>query len=274
MTDTAGWTDTHCHIQETYLDDPSGAEAVLDRALEHGVGRFVCVGTGEEASRQAVALAAGVASSDQRAEVWSTVGLHPHEASLGVGPVAKLLSEVAPQSTDRRPGTVVAVGECGLDYFYEHSPRAAQRDAFFEQIGLAKEHDLALVVHSRGAWDETIEILSSAGVPERTVIHCFTGGPTEARRCLELGAYLSFSGIVTFKNASNVREAAEMCPSDRLLVETDSPFLAPVPHRGRPNEPAYIAIVGSAMAELRGGSASEIAEVTSANAASLFGFSS
>jgi len=273
MTEEIGWTDTHSHIQETYLDDPSGVEAVLDRAMASGVGRIVCVGTGEEASREAVALAARVASSGSKTRVWSTVGLHPHEASSGVGPVAKLLAEVAPRSTGRPPGSVVAVGECGLDYFYEHSPRAAQRDAFAEQIVLAKEYDLALVVHSRGAWDETIEILTSNGVPERTVIHCFTGGVEEAGRCLALGAYLSFSGIVTFKNASDVRDAAKLCPSDRLLVETDSPFLAPAPYRGKPNEPAYVAIVGTAMAVLRGVSSTEIAEVTSINAAALFDLS-
>ena len=124
------------------------------------------------------------------------------------------------------------MGECGLDYYYEHSPRDAQRRAFAEQIALAGDHDLALVIHTRDAWPETFDILGAEGVPERTVFHCFTGGPEEARRCLDLGAWLSFSGIVTFKAAADLREAAALCPLDRMLVETDSPYLAPVPHRG------------------------------------------
>ena len=131
---------------------------------------------------------------------------------------------------------VVAVGECGLDYHYDHSPRDVQREVFAAQIALAHAHDLALVIHTREAWDDTFDILAAEGVPERTVFHCFTGGPDEARRCLDLGAYLSFSGIVTFPTADDVRAAAALCPLDRLLVETDAPYLAPVPHRGERNE--------------------------------------
>ena len=116
----------------------------------------------------------------------------------------------------------------------------AQRDAFAAQVELARRHDLTLVVHSRDAWDDTLDVLRAAGPPERTVLHCFTGGPDEARRCLDLGAYLSFSGIVTFKGAQDVRDAAALCPLDRLLVETDAPFLAPVPHRGKQNRPAWV----------------------------------
>ncbi len=133
---------------------------------------------------------------------------------------------------------VVGIGECGLDYHYDHSPRPVQREAFALQIELAHRHGLALVIHTREAWEDTFDILGAAGVPERTIVHCFTGGPEEARRCLDLGASLSFSGVVTFKNADDVRQAAALCPWDRLLVETDSPFLAPVPHRGTLNEPS------------------------------------
>ena len=135
---------------------------------------------------------------------------------------------------------LVAVGECGLDYHYDHSPRDAQRTAFAEQIALAQRHGLALVIHARQAWDDLFDVLEAEGVPERTVLHCFTGGPEEARRCLDAGMFVSFSGIVTFKNAVEVREAAALCPLDRLLVETDSPFLAPAPHRGKANEPAFV----------------------------------
>ena len=129
---------------------------------------------------------------------------------------------------------------------------------------------MSLVIHTRDAWQDTYDVLDHAGVPTNTIIHCFSGGVDEARECLDRGAYLSFSGIVTFKNASDLREAAKFCPLDRLLIETDSPFLAPVPHRGRPNEPAHVGIVGTAIADLRGHDLVEFATVTSANALSAF----
>ena len=157
---------------------------------------------------------------------------------------------------------MVAVGECGLDYFYEHSPRQAQRAAFAAQIALAHRHGLALVIHARDAWTDLFDVLAAEGVPERTVLHCFTGGPDEVERCLRAGMYVSFSGIVTFKNASDVREAAARCPLDRLLVETDSPFLAPVPHRGRTNEPSYLPFVGEAIAAIKGCTVDEVRERT------------
>jgi TatD DNase family protein len=165
---------------------------------------------------------------------------------------------------------VVAVGECGLDYFYEHSPRDAQRAAFAAQVALAAAQDLALVVHTRDAWDDTVDILAAEGMPARTVIHCFSGGPDEARRCLDLGAHLSFSGIATFKNADDVRAAAALCPLDRLLVETDAPFLAPVPHRGRPNEPAFVVLVGAAIAAARGVAVGVVEDATWANTEHMF----
>ncbi len=165
---------------------------------------------------------------------------------------------------------VVAIGECGLDYHYDHSPRPVQREAFALQVELAHRHGLALVVHTREAWDDTLDLLAAGGVPERTVLHCFTGGPDEARRCLDLGATLSFSGVVTFKNAADVREAAALCPLDRLLVETDSPFLAPVPHRGTLNEPSRVPVVGATIAQVKGIGTARLAEATTANARTLF----
>jgi TatD DNase family protein len=264
------WTDSHCHIQGTYLDDPGGVDAVITRAAKAGVVRLVCIGTGDLESRQAAELAHSVVAAHPTVAVWAAVGLHPHEASHGVAPIAALLEELAPAPGEKLPGMVVAVGECGLDYHYEHSPREAQRAAFAAQIALAKRHGLALVVHTREAWDDTFDILAACGPPERTVIHCFTGGAAEARRCLDLGAYLSFSGIITFKNASAVREAATICPTDRLLVETDAPFLAPVPFRGQRNEPAYVALVGAALAEIRGEAVDDLAEQTNANVAAVF----
>ncbi len=279
----AGWFDSHCHVQEEYLGDRSfdgdgdgdgdrmgaetaGLEPVLARAADAGVDRLVCVGTGAATSAQATALARATAGGSGGPRAWATVGLHPHEAIEGVDAVASLLAhELAAND-----GTVVAVGECGLDYYYEHSPRDAQRAAFAAQIALAHAYGLALVIHARDAWDDLFDVLGAEGVPERTVLHCFTGGPDEAERCLRAGMYISFSGIVTFKNAADVRAAAARCPLDRLLVETDSPFLAPVPHRGRANEPAYLPLVGDAIAAVKGCEVSEIRERTAFSTAMVF----
>ncbi len=197
---------------------------------------------------------------------WASVGLHPHEASEGVDGVAALLT----RALDAADGAVVAVGECGLDYYYEHSPRAAQREAFAAQIALAHTYNLALVIHARDAWEDLFDVLAAEGVPARTVLHCFTGGVDEVDRCLRAGMYVSFSGIVTFKNAGDVRAAAERCPLDRLLVETDSPFLAPVPHRGRTNEPAYLPLVGAAIAAVKGCTVDEVKERSATAAATVF----
>jgi TatD DNase family protein len=227
------WADNHCHLPYEGLEDVA-AEVAAARAV--GVERFVSVGT--DAKQSAVAIEVARAHDG----VWATVGLHPHDAVQGVETIVSLLD--APE--------VVAVGECGLDYHYDHSPRDVQRAAFAAQIALAHERRLALVVHTREAWDDTWSILDAEGVPERTVFHCFTGGPDEARRCLDLGAFLSFSGIVTFKAADDVRSAAALCPLDRLLVETDAPYLAPVPHRGAVNRPAYVPLVGAAVAAAKG----------------------
>ena len=244
------WTDSHCHLQY----DGIPAEA-LERAAAAGVTRMICIGTDADQSQQAIEVAAAAPG-----QVWATVGVHPHEAKVGTDAILPLLD---------RPG-VVGVGECGLDYFYEHSPRDLQRAAFAAQIGLARAHDLALVIHTRDAWDETFAILDAEGVPERVVFHCFSGGPAEARLALQRGAYLSFSGILTFKKADDLRAAAALCPAHRLLVETDAPYLAPVPHRGQPNEPALVAVVGAALAEVRGVPVEDIAAVTSENATDVF----
>ena len=202
--------------------------------------------------------------------VWATVGLHPHDAVDGVdGLDALLAAELAADPTVDR--VVVGIGECGLDYHYDHSPRPVQREAFALQIELARRHGLALVVHTREAWDDTLDLLAADGVPDRTIIHCFTGGPDEARRCLDLGASLSFSGVVTFKNADDVREAAALCPLDRLLVETDSPVPDPGAPPGTPNEPSRVPLVGAAIAQVKGVETAEVAAVTTANARRAFG---
>jgi TatD DNase family protein len=226
------WADSHCHLQY----DGSPLDAV-ETAVSAGVGCMVCVGTDGPESVKAIEVA-----RSHPGRVWATVGLHPHQATDGIAGVLPLLDE--PE--------VRAIGECGLDYHYDHSPREVQREMFAAQVALARSHDLALVVHTRDAWDDTFAILTSEGLPERTIIHCFSGGPVEARRALDLGAYLSFSGIVTFKTAGDVREAAVLAPLDRMLVETDAPYLTPVPHRGKPNQPANVALVGAAVAQERG----------------------
>jgi TatD DNase family protein len=276
-----GWFDSHCHVQEDFLREEGtgagagggsaeaqrdGLEAVLARARDADVARMVCIGTGPETSRQAVAVARSTAAGGPGPRAWASIGLHPHEASAGVDEVATLLASTLGEGD----GAVVAVGECGLDYYYEHSPRDAQRAAFAAQIALAHAHDLALVIHARDAWPDIFDVLEAEGVPERTVLHCFTGGPDEVDRCLRAGMYVSFSGIVTFKNAADVQAAAERCPLDRLLVETDSPFLAPVPHRGRSNEPAYLPLVGEAVAALKGCTVDEVRERSAAAAAMVF----
>jgi TatD DNase family protein len=266
----SGWFDSHCHVQEEYLPvGQAGAtdlQPVLARAAEAGIDRLVCIGTDAATSEQAVAVARSTAGEGTSPRAWASVGLHPHEASEDVDEVAALLA----RELAANDGAVVAVGECGLDYYYEHSPRDAQRAAFAAQIGLAHAHELALVIHARDAWPDLFDVLQAEGVPERTVLHCFTGGPEEVEHCLRAGMYISFSGIVTFKNAADVREAAARCPLDRLLVETDSPFLAPVPHRGRTNEPAYLPFVGDAIAAVKGCTVDEVRERSAAAAAMVF----
>jgi TatD DNase family protein len=246
------WTDSHCHVG---FDGP--ADPAIVEASQAGVTRLVTVGTDAVTSRQVLDVAR------RHEHVYATIGLHPHEASQGTGEITSLL-------LNHRDPKVVGVGECGLDFYYEHSARPAQREAFAAQIGLARWLDLALVIHTRDAWEETFDILVGEALPERWIVHCFTGGPEEARRALHLGAYLSFSGIVTFKKATDVQAAARLCPMDRMLVETDTPYLAPVPHRGRPNRPAWVPLVGAAVASLKGIEPAEVARATWANATTAF----
>lgn len=244
MTSPLQWADSHCHVPYEGVD-----VSVIDEARAAGVTRLITVGT------DAAQSAAGIGAARAHDGVWATVGLHPHDAARGVDSITHLLGDLAGDK-------VVAIGECGLDYHYDHSPRDAQRAAFAAQIALAHTHGLALVIHTREAWDDTFDILAAEGVPTRTVFHCFTGGAAEARRALDTGAVLSFSGIVTFKAADDVREAAALCPVDRLLIETDSPYLAPVPHRGQPNRPALLPAVGVGLAAAKGMLLEDIAIAT------------
>jgi TatD DNase family protein len=244
--------DSHCHVHDERM--PSGTAGAVQAAHEAGVTTMITVGCD-----RATSLAA-IAAAEAHQGVWATVGLHPHEASEGVDSITDLFDHPR----------VVAVGEAGLDHYYDHSPRDVQRDAFARQVQLAHELGLPLVIHTRDAWPDTFDVLSAAGVPEHTIFHCFTGGPDEARRCLDLGAAVSFSGIVTFKGAPEVQEAARLVPLDRLLVETDAPYLAPVPHRGRTNQPAWVVDVVRFVADLRDVPVATVAAATCANGATWF----
>jgi TatD DNase family protein len=262
----SGWTDAHCHLQERYLTGDEGVRAdvvdTLARASAAGVDRVVVIGTDATTSAEALALASDAVGPVQ---VRATVGLHPHDATQGVDAVSALAREGS--------DVLVGIGECGLDYFYEHSPRDVQRRVFAQQIGLAHELDLALVIHARDAWDDLFEVLAMEGVPARTVIHCFTGGPREAEACLAMGCDLSISGVVTFKNSALLREAVALTPLSRLHVETDSPFLAPSPHRGKKNEPAHVSIVGEYLASMLSMPTDVLRDATASNSSRLFRWS-
>jgi TatD DNase family protein len=250
------WADSHCHVpwEEKGNFDELDASVAFDAARAAGVTRFVTIGTGAHTSRTAIAAA------EANDDVWATVGLHPHDSKDGMDDLPD----------PRHHPRVVGIGECGLDFFYSHSPHDVQQEMFARQIAWAKELDLALVIHTRGAWPETFDVLDAEGVPERTIIHCFTGGPEEAKACLDRGCFISISGIVTFKKAQDVRDAVAVTPVDRLLVETDAPFLAPVPHRGKTNEPAFVPLVGAAVGAAKGLHVAEIEAATWANTAAAF----
>jgi len=251
-TEHAVWFDSHCHVHDPRI--PGGTAAAVADATSAGVAGMITVGCDRETSLAAIDVAA------HHANVWATVELHPHDAVNGVDSIVDLLAGER----------VVAVGEAGLDYYYDHSPRDVQLEAFAAQIQLAHSHRLPLVIHSRDAWDDTFDVLAGEGAPERTIFHCFTGGAEEARRCIDIGAFVSFSGIVTFKNATPIQEAARSVPLERVLVETDAPYLAPVPHRGQPNRPAWVPFVGTFVAGVREMAVDDLAAAIAANMRSAF----
>jgi TatD DNase family protein len=246
--------DTHCHLD--MLEDLDGA---LERMRAAGVARAVTIGVDRATSEWAVRAAR---THDQ---VWATVGLHPHDAKDQSDELIAYIEQLAASEEK-----VVGVGEAGLDYHYDNSPSDQQREVFARQVEIARRTGKALVIHTREAWDDTFAALVDP--PERLVFHCFSGGAREAERALEIGAVLSFAGVVTFKNAEALRDAAALAPLDRIVVETDSPFLTPVPHRGKTNEPAYVSLVAEAIATVKGVPADEVARATSENAARLFGW--
>lgn len=256
--------DSHCHLADDAFS--SDIAQVVERASAAGVNQALCIldVTNEEELKRA----GGVV------QLWPAVqfaaGVHPHQA----GHFEDCLDEVVPtfEAVIKRYSDVCAVGEIGLDYHYDLSQRTVQVEVFRRQIALARSCGLPIVIHTREADDDTIECISSEGGGDVTgVFHCFTGDIQFARRILDLGFHISFSGIVTFKRAEEIREAAAFVPLDRLLVETDSPYLAPTPHRGKRNEPAWVARVAEAVADVRGSRPSSLAERTSSSFLNLFG---
>jgi TatD DNase family protein len=247
--------DTHCHLD--LLDDPEGA---LARMRAAGVGRAVTIGVDGPTSEWAVRFAAA------HEEVWATVGLHPHDARERTDALMERIEALA------RDPRVVGIGEAGLDYHYDNSPRDRQRVVFAEQIAMAKRVGKALVVHSRDAWEDTFAVLEREGPPARLVFHCWSGSPESARRAVALGGVVSFSGTVTFRNAPRLRAACEATPLDRIVVETDAPFLSPHPLRGRPNEPANVRLVAEEVARVKGVPLDVVAAATTRTAARVFGW--
>lgn len=250
--------DSHCHLNYKGLIETQGE--VLDRARAAGVETMLNISTRESEWGDVIATA------ERNADVWATIGIHPHEADAHPDvDTAKLIAAA------QHP-RVVGIGETGLDYYYDHSDRAQQRASFRAHIAACRETQLPLIVHTRDAEADTAEILADemAKGSYPGVIHCFTASGAFADTALALGLYISISGIVTFKNARDLQETAARLPADRLLIETDSPFLAPIPHRGKTGEPAFVADTARFLANLRGVPVEELAEQTSANFRALF----
>lgn len=246
------FTDSHCHLDhEKFAAD---LDAVLARAAEAGVSRILCIGTGDGPPE----LDRAIRLAERYEQVLATVGVHPHEA-------AKVTPETYQEL--RRLGVhpkVVAYGEIGLDYHYDFSPREVQREVFIRQLAIARELGLPITLHIREAWDDTMAILADHWTGPG-IVHCFTGDAAQARQALDRGFHLAFGGVLTFRTGEAVREAAKITPDDRLLIETDAPFLAPVPYRGKRCEPAMMRETLNGLAEVRGSTPEHIAWLTSAN---------
>lgn len=253
--------DTHCHLSTRYLKEP--VADVIARAKDAGVQYLTLIGCGPtiEETRESVEIAENFDG------VYATVGLHPHESSHMTPQMIEELRALASHPK------VVAIGEMGLDYHYDHSPREVQRDAFRAQLKLADEVNKPIVIHNRNSDEDCLSILNEH-FQDRTakgVIHCFTSSPELATRAIELGFHLGFTGVVSFKNAESVRDVLRFTPRDRIVIETDSPFLAPVPFRGKTNEPAYVKHIAQSIAETLDMSLEEVAELTTQNAKHLYG---
>lgn len=276
------FTDSHCHLELRSFSRRTEAglcderEDVLDRARQAGITRFIVIGSGESehSALQAVSYAT------TRPEMFAAVGIHPHDAAAVVssrpgqaGQTGQLLGEPLWQKIAgvAELPCVVAVGETGLDYHYNHSSKQEQVTLFRRFIQLSQSLKKPLVLHVREAHDEAMELILAEGGSPRGVVHCYTGGPKEVERWLRLGFHISLSGIVTFASAQIICEAAKLVPKGRLLLETDCPYLAPVPHRGKRNEPAFLVHTAAFVANLRGETIEELSAHTRAATDSLFG---
>jgi TatD DNase family protein len=253
--------DTHCHLDPHYF--PEGPDETLTRARSAGVTGFVCIGVGSLEQTQSALTLAGA-----RPDVWATVGVHPHDAASHDAALDQALVALADKPR------VVAIGEIGLDFHYDHSPRDKQQEVFRRFIALARQLKKPIVIHTRSAPAETLQILAEEKAAEvGGIIHCFSENKAFAQRALDLGFDISFSGIVTFKKATDIQEVAAWAPADRILVETDSPYLAPVPVRGKRCEPAHVLHTARFVAGLRGIALEELAQITSENARRRLGVS-
>jgi TatD DNase family protein len=250
--------DSHCHLDDSKFDEDR--EQVIERARAAGVERMLAIGTGNGPPDLEVA----VRLADRYPFLYATVGVHPHDASKATEETFVRLRELAAHPK------VLAIGEIGLDYHYDFSPRDVQRAVFERQLALAAEVGKPIVIHTREAWDDTLAQIRT--LPHGGIMHCFTGDAAQARQALDRGFHLSYGGVLTFPKAENVREAARLTPDDRLLVETDCPYLAPVPHRGRRNEPAFVVETVRRLADVRATGADEVASVTTGNFERLMGF--
>ena len=253
--------DSHCHLDSQEFD--ADRDETIQRALAAGVEHMLNIGTGNGPPD----LEAGVRLADKYPAFFATVGIHPHDAAkAGPGDYRRIADLLAHPK-------VIAVGEIGLDYHYDFAPREAQKSAFIEQMSIAAPAGKPIVIHTREAWQDTVALLEKYWTPHGIggIMHCFSGGPEEAQRALELGFYLSFGGILTFPKAAQVHAAAKAAPRDRILLETDAPYLAPVPKRGKRNEPALMVHTARKLADLRGESFEDVCRVTSENFRALAG---
>ncbi len=249
--------DSHCHLD--YFT-PADLPGILERAAAAGVGEMVTIGTSLEQSRGLPALA-------ETADVWCTIGVHPHHAAEAPIPTPETLAAMT------QPARVIGIGESGLDYFYDRAPRDVQQANFRAHIRGARLAGVPLVIHARDADDDVIEILQNerdSGGDFAFLLHCFSSTRRLAEAGVAMGGYVSFSGILTFPKSSEIRDIARDLPADRLLVETDAPYLAPVPNRGKRNEPAWVAHTAAVLAKVRGLTPTELAELTTANFRRLF----
>jgi len=248
--------DSHCHLDDPKFDEDR--DAAIERAVAAGVTRMLAVGTGNGPPDLEVALRL----ADRYPFIYATIGVHPHDAAKATEETFARLRHLAAHPK------VIGIGEIGLDYHYDFSPRDVQRGVFERQLALAADVKKPIVIHTREAWDDTLGAVTA--LPHGGIMHCFTGDTTQARQALERGFHLSFGGVLTFPKAESLRAAALVPPDDRILVETDCPYLAPVPHRGKRNEPAFVVETVRRLAEVRGTTPERIAEITTANFERLF----